>query len=181
MLHNKKSSVTVEEVWSILRKSKSVSFDCTNIHDSTHQDFYALAEIQDQLNKVETQLQSDSNADTTPIDDISDSTLELAAEMFLYLNGCLKPMKSWVLFYQDLFENQPPDVIVLKLNRILKGENMSPTNNNLKSIASKLFRRVTSLFHLKYKEIQNVTKGSGDSSLTEGIIIMSLKTLIAPS
>ena len=174
MLHNKKSSVTVEEVWSILRKSKSVSFDCTNIHDPTHKDFYALAEIQDQLNKVKTQLQLDSNADTTPIDDISDSTLELAAEMFLYLNGCLKPLKSWVLFYQDLFDAQTPaDVILLKLNRILKGENLSPTNNNLKSIASKLFRKVTSLFPLKYKEIQNVTKGLGDSSMTEGIIAVS--------
>ena len=172
MLHNKKSSVTVEDVWNILRKSKSVSFDCTNIHDPTHQDFYALAEIQDQLNKVKTQLQSDSNADTTPIDDISDSTLKLAADMFLYLNGCLKPLKSWVLFYQHLFE-APPDVIVLKLNRILKGENLSPTNNNLKTIASKLFRKVTSLFPLKYKEIQNVTKGLGDSSMTEGIIALS--------
>ena len=181
MLHRRKSSITIEEVWSILRKSKSVFFDCTNPGDTFDQDFYKNSEIQEQLNKVETQFQLDSNAGTTPIDDISDSTLELAAEMFLYLNGCLRPLKSWVLFYQNLFKDQPPDVIVLKLNRILKGENLSPTNNNLKSIASKLFRKVTSLFPLKYKEIQNVTKGLGDSSMTEGIIILILKTSIAPS
>ena len=47
--------------------------------------------------------------------------LQTAAEMFLFLNSCPKDFKSWFLFYEDLFQNDPLEVMVLKLNRILKG------------------------------------------------------------
>ena len=41
------------------------------------------------------------------INNISDSSLKTAAEMFLFLNSCPKDFKSWFLFYEDLFQNDP--------------------------------------------------------------------------
>ena len=59
--------------------------------------------------------------------------LQIAAEMFLYLNSCPEILKPWIVFYKDLFGNQPANVIVLTLNRMLKADNSSK-NEEFKNI-----------------------------------------------
>ena len=89
--------------------------------------------------------------------------LELAAKMYLYLNLCPINLRPWFLFYQELFENNPLDQIILTLNRIIKGQG---ANGVLKNMAKKLFLRSTAYFSLEYKEIQSMfLRRSKNSSL----------------
>ena len=47
----------------------------------------------------------------------------------------------------------------------MKGPSATPKIEMLKTVASKLFNKVTKLFSLKYKEIQNLINGTAESSL----------------
>ena len=47
----------------------------------------------------------------------------------------------------------------------MKGPSATPKIEMLKTVASKLFDKVTKLFSLKYKEIQNLINGTAESSL----------------
>ena len=60
-------------------------------------------------------------------------------------------------------------MIVLTLNRLLKSTNKQ-NKQHLRIIAAKLFKRVTSTFSLKYKEIQKMIEGLGTFSENEYLI-----------
>ena len=47
----------------------------------------------------------------------------------------------------------------------MKGPSATPKIEMLKTVASKLFNKVTQSFSLKYKEIQNLINGTAESSL----------------
>ena len=47
----------------------------------------------------------------------------------------------------------------------MKGPSATPKIEMLKSVAGKLFNKVTQSFSLKYKEIQNLINGTAESSL----------------
>ena len=73
---------------------------------------------------------------------VSNETLEIAGEMFIYLNLCPKFMWRWINLYVDLLQNSPPDIIVQTLNRIL----YQAKKNNDKSvfnITKSLFIKIT--------------------------------------
>ena len=123
------------------------------------------------MNALEEQLQF--NSSDKIMDNMTDSQLRLAGKMFTYLNSCSGLLKPWFSFYADLFHKQSLDVIILTLNRILKNENVP--NKNLKDIAKTLFKRISSIFSLKYKEIQNISEGVGnfswnDSAFSQGYL-----------
>ena len=141
------------EVWNALKKIKGqyVSTDCS----------YGLySNVESQVNALEEQLQLRSSDKI--MDNITDYQLKLAGKMFIYLNSCSVLLKPWFSFYAELFQKQSLDVIILTLNRILKKENVP--NKNLQDIAKTLFKRVSSIFSLKYHEIQNITEGVGTFS-----------------
>ena len=154
----------MEEVWKILRQTKTVSYHCYEDRE-VYSHFYPQDLIQTQINEVEKHLQV--NASNEPREDMTDSILEIAADMFLLLNSCPKTLKTWFLFYADLFENHSLDMIVLKLNRILKGKTTSQ-NEPLKIIAMKLFNRITSDFSLMHPEYQRTLIGKRDSTWITG-------------
>ena len=91
-------------------------------------------------------------------ENMTKKTLETAAKMYFYLNSCSDEIKSWLIFYNDLFKNHQADQIVLSLNRILKSGHTS-RNNKFKSIAEKLFNKTTDLFTLKHQSIKNIIDG----------------------
>ena len=93
-------------------------------------------------------------------ENMTKKTLEIAAKMYFYLNSCSDEIKSWLIFYSDLFKNHQTDHIVLSLNRILRSDYTS-RNNKFKSIAEKLFDKTTDLFILKCQLIKNITYGLG--------------------
>ena len=110
------------------------------------------SETKSQVRKVEDLLNLEPSH--YPIDNIPEETLDKAARMFIYLNPCLDSIKHWITFYKDLFQNKPPDYILLTLNRILKTIN---AQDDLADITKLIFTKTASIFSLKYKEIRNMT------------------------
>ena len=90
---------------------------------------------------------------------IGEENLRTAAEIFIYLNTCPESLKSWFLFYQDLFYNQSPNQIILTLNRMMKSKRTSETENFL-NIAETVFKEASTLLSLKYEEIQSLNPGT---------------------
>ena len=87
-------------------------------------------------------------------DTLTKEELKTAAKMFPYLNSC---PTSWLSFYKDLFQTQSATNIVLTIYRILR-KNVSGYEINYQN-NQKIFRKITSVFKLKYKEIQNMLPG----------------------
>ena len=133
-------------------RSKYLTADCP------YRGLYS--DVVSQVLAVEKQLQINSSALIQ--ENMTASKLEVAGKMFIYLNSCSVLLKPWFSFYAELFQKQSLDVIILTLNRILKKENVP--NKNLQDIAKTLFKRVSSIFSLKYQEIQNITEGVGTFS-----------------
>ena len=158
------SKTSTVKLWNTLKKIKGqyVSTDCSH---------GLYSNVESQVNALEEQLQF--NSSDKIMDNMTDSQLWLAGKMFTYLNSCSGLLKPWFSFYADLFHKQSLDVIILTLNRILKNENVP--NKNLKDIAKTLFKRISSIFSLKYKEIQNISEGVGnfswnDSAFSQGYL-----------
>ena len=105
---------------------------------------------------VEKELQIESSEKI--FKNMTNSKLQEAAELFLYLNSCSDVITKWLIFYNDLFTKESPDQIVLTLNRVLKGD-QKIQNRSFKNIAYTLLRKAATTFSLKYQEIQNFTKG----------------------
>ena len=105
---------------------------------------------------VEKELQIESSEKI--FKNMTNSKLQEAAELFLYLNSCSEVITKWLIFYNDLFTKESPDQIVLTLNRVLKGD-QKIQNRSFKNIAYTLLRKAATTFSLKYQEIQNFTKG----------------------
>ena len=113
---------------------------------------------------IENQLNIISNS--MIFENMTKKTLETAAKMYFYLNSCSDEIKSWLIFYNDLFKNHQTDHIVLSLNRILRSDYTS-RNNKFKSIAEKLFDKTTDIFILKYQLIKNITYGLGTENFSK--------------
>ena len=147
----------VEKLWAVVKKIRSeVSFEKLCNQPKT---LYIAADILSNIEAVENQLEINSSETTK--DDMLISTLQTAGEIYLYLNSCPENLKPWFLLYTDIFQSQSVDKIILNLNRILKVK-ATPQNKELKLIAEKLFRNITSLFSMKYQEVQSMTSGQGN-------------------
>ena len=152
-----------------MKESKSKTFDQNPYHpafdlgcgphglNKDDQIVLQVEAVEQQLNMIKS---------TEILQNITDSSLKVAGEMFLFINSCPYDLQYWFKFYADLFKNKSPDIITLTLNRMLKRGNQR--NKRLKTIVKKLFTRVTSLLSLKYEEIQNGTQGLGNFSLKGG-------------
>ena len=144
------------EVWNIVKKVRSENWTLTSCpYGGLHSDPGSLVEIVENLLQV-------TSSDVI-IENITTTKLEHAGEMFLYLVSCFEQLDPWYHFYADLLQNQPLDFVLLTLNRILKSDNPNQ-NEDLKTVAQKLFKRVGDLFSLKYPKIQNLTNGIGTLS-----------------
>ena len=77
--------------------------------------YYASGIVRDMIDDLAFQLES--NAISFPrTENISNTTLNTAGEMFLYINFCPDSLKPWLLFYEDLFEKHLATNILLTLN-----------------------------------------------------------------
>ena len=86
------------------------------------------------------------------------SDLKTIAEKFIYLNTCPGIFKPWILFFIDLFQNQPPHKIILILSRIQMGPHEKHTLK-WKEIARKLFKKVITTFRQNYYKFSRNLKG----------------------
>ena len=89
------------------------------------------------------------NYTAPPQFDLSSEDLKAAAEMFIYFAYC--PLSEWYAFYRNLFRSEPPNHIILTLNRMSQLE----TENHI-GMNQKLLQKGATLMKLKYKEIQSM-------------------------
>ena len=90
----------------------------------------------------------------------TNSNLKTPAEMFMYLVSCSEMLKPWFKFYEDLFQNNAPDKIVLTINKVLKSTK-AKDKMDLNGIAAAISRKLESLISIA-QENQNVTNASLD-------------------
>ena len=90
------SKTSTEDLWNTLKKIKRqyVSTDCS-------QGLYS--NVESQVNALDEHLQF--NSSDKIMDNMTDSQLRLAGEMFLFLNSCSGLLKPWFSFYADLFQS----------------------------------------------------------------------------
>ena len=156
------SNLSGKIFWDSLKKIRNISYKkCEDSDYVLYNEEIMKSQIEDLSKTLNLNASGDVNIDVT------ESTLKTAAEMFLYLNSCPDDLRSWFVFYEDLLQKKPIEVILLQLNRILKG-GYSQNNKKLKTIAKKVFERVTTLFSFKYEQIQNISQGLGDSTWNGG-------------
>ena len=112
-------------------------------------------------------------------ENLSESTLTLAAEIFLYLQSCSATLEPWYTFYKDLFETKSTDLIILTLNRNIKITKKTK-NNDLEKINKSLLNKITSMLSLQYMDIQNYLQGfiSNNASNTNLHIMKGLKYVV---
>ena len=122
----------MDKLWEVVKKVKketSIQIDCAS--GVSNKVLYTESFIFPQIEAFENQL--DMNPSEIIFENMTTEILENAGNMFVYLNYCPGNLKSWLVFYKDLFGNQPANVIVLTLNRMLKADNSSK-NEEFKNI-----------------------------------------------
>ena len=93
---------------------------------------------------------------TTDVLNISKEYLNMAGEMFMYLNIC-PHMKSWMVLYLDLLENNPIDVVIHTLNRIIKrGRDLGEETSV--DIAKNMLMFIAKRFSLQFQTVDLLTR-----------------------
>ena len=119
--------------------------------------------IEKQVEKIESKVSvTPPDSPESILENMDNTTLKHAADMFIYLNSCPQSIKSWILLYKDLIDVSNRDVLVLTLNRILKAENIDQ-NDEFKDIAKRILEKVQIDLSLQYKEILNINNGKIES------------------
>ena len=137
--------------------------------------------IEKQVNKIESKVYvTPPGSPEIILENMDNTTLKHAADMFIYLNSCPQSIKSWILLYKDLIMWKTRDVLVLILNRILKAESIGQ-NDEFKEIAKSILEKVQIDLSLQYKEILNINNGKmesmpgGNISHLKGPSVLTLK------
>ena len=141
-----------QQIWKLMEQIKSETefgIDCHDLPNIEDDDILSLVKaIEIELNV---------NSTEAIFENVTKHNLKTIGETFIYLYSCSKPLKNWMNFYEDLFQNQPPDIILLFLNRILKGKK-TIQNSHLKTLARKLLNQYSSLLSLQYQEIGKLNR-----------------------
>ena len=145
-----KTTFTTDKIWNAVKDIKVQNLgksrrDCRRRSNSD--DHYdsgaALCSVEDVEKKLQIKLPQQR------IENISIDHFKTATEMLVYLMTETED-RSWLQFYWNLFQTQTATQIILTLNRIMKNDE---EGKNLPQI-NKLFKRVASIFGLKYEQIK---------------------------
>ena len=166
------SSLSVDEIWDAVKKIKqdtSIHTDCSQV--SSTNVMYGPNFVLPQVKAVEQILNMVSSE--LILENITTEDLKNGAEMFVYLNYCPGNLKSWFVFYKDLFQNQSPAQIMLTLNRMMKVAT-TPRNKFFKNLAHKLLEKTTSYFRSHSHRTRNASliteKGIGKNISTTKVL-----------
>ena len=85
--------------------------------------------------------------------------------MFLYLVKCSENLNPWFKFYDNIFQNQSSDQMVLTINKVLK--RTKGEHEDLYDIAATIFRHVEALFTQKLhtEGMENLFKQNDNNTL----------------
>ena len=133
-------NIEVDKIWKVVKKIKSgtpLNIKCD--YDGLYE------EEEDRQSQVEAlERNFKMNPSKVVLGNITDEVLKLSAEMYIYLNICPGTLGSWFLFYQDLFQTQTLNKIILTLNRLTK---VATEKEYFKSLAQNLFKKAATIIH----------------------------------
>ena len=155
------------KLWNIIKKIK-IAFT-TN---SCNQGMISDKHIESQVG-ILGQLIDKYNCSEKSFVSMRDENLKTASEMFIYLVSCCELSRPWFLFYEDLFKNQPPNQIILTINRLLKKSKLS-NEKSLENITSQLWQKIVKIISLKFEQIQGLIKGSNKTLIQESSNILDM-------
>ena len=135
------SESEVDKVWNIVKQVKAQRSD---------------DKILTKVRAVEKKLKIETSEYV--LENMSRKNLKTASEMFFYLDVKMEPVtKMWLDFFENLFETESANHIILALNRLMR-KTATGTNSNF-IVTEKLFRKATILLKLKNPEIQSMLPG----------------------
>ena len=149
------------KMWEHVKKMKSnISLDLACRQDGLYGDGNDGEPHQDisdiQVKEFEQILNINSSEER--FENITLDELKSAAEMFIYLNLCPGSMKAEFQFFDGLFKKNTPYLIILTLNRLMKGVNNQKTVF-FKMIAQSLLNRIAKMLSLKYEDLMSILPG----------------------
>jgi len=122
--------------WEVVRNIKlGIPFNKTNCGSDGLYTFSPSNNLQGEVEAIEQLLKMESSAQR--LTNLTREDLKMASEIYLYLNTCPHVLKTWFLFYEELFLRESMDMIVLTLNRLMKGA----SNYFFRVVAKKLFEK----------------------------------------
>ena len=81
------------------------------------------------------------NSSEVVYQNVTEKTLEVAAQVFIYLSFCPgQELLSWKQFFQNLFQNFQAKMMLLNLNRILKN-----SDESILKITHSIMNKLTSM------------------------------------
>ena len=80
---------------------------------------------------------------------MSAEDLKTASYIFIYINLCPGKTKPWIIFFQDLFQNQPLDQIILTLNRVVRITTNNFHGEFFKNLSLMLLEKIKNSVSLK--------------------------------
>ena len=154
-----KTKSSVSQIWNVLKstKSKLSLFEKTcHIADGSYEDLNVKQSL---LATVESKLKIQSS--DKRLDNMNIDLLHRAAEMFVYLYTCPSntfsdTYKPWFILFKDIFQTQPPDKILLTINRMIKSIDAEPSQyisstdyKRMKTSTKNLLNKTILLFGLE--------------------------------
>ena len=151
----------IDTVWNAVKKQRmiySIEYSITNTLETIcHKILIKDEDIKTNIEKVEKFLGINSTYITSH--NISEYQLDIAANMYIYLNFC--PNK-WVIFFQDLFESNSLKTIALTSSIILKTSKSEADQ----FIAENIWNKLTDILNFNhYKIIRDL--GNTNSTIIE--------------
>ena len=121
-------------------------------------DFFSISQIRNTVDKMSTF----SNANfSSEIQDIPKETLDLAGEMFVYLNSCPSPLIS---LYRNIFLERSSTEMLITLTE-QKKRRISPSSQEIANI---LYRMLESIFGFDYNKPSNLRDWKEKASSVKG-------------
>ena len=126
------NNITVESLWDQMKKLKNSLMLALESYSSDICDWSRMTKIsivEDFLDEVERSLKMPILKGAVYKDYVAESTLKIAAKIYIYLNICpTSSKKEWIQFYADLFTNFAPRQILqslANLSKIKSGKSMT--------------------------------------------------------
>ena len=146
-----KTQLNQENVWEIVKQTRKsfLSLQTDPCKESDTQLSENFIKVNNDIVQEKLELKTFYDSNKT----VSDKTLQVAAEMFIYLNYCPR----YISFLEDLIKYDSAKNILLALTSMIQ-----TSQNAAKESSTKVFLKALELFELSYyKDVDLITKETG--------------------
>ena len=150
ILHEKNSEKDWKKLWQIVKQIRAryvVDFSASDAC-SRYESFVFYYDTEHFLKQIESEVHL--KVSSSIHENVSESTLQTAVEMFFYLSFCPRNIVPWKLLFTDVFFNSSIKSMILTLNRIIRVNQDNPNSLILMRVLQKLEGKLS----LKFKNLE---------------------------